>query len=77
MKDSEMRALTLAKFYELRHTQAIVQLKEIVALDPTAHFQIANVCDQLAEHSLIEWNPIRSPVGTTQELVKSPRTELT
>jgi hypothetical protein len=70
MTDSEMRAVILRKFYELRHTNRVVQLPEIAALQPGAEIQIANVCEQLNEHGLIEWKPIRALTGTVGGLGK-------
>jgi|SRR5665213_11482 len=63
MTDGELRGIVLEKFYELRHQQDIVSLRDITSIDPNQWTQIANICDQLAQHNLITWKPIKSMVG--------------
>lgn len=63
MKDNELRGLVLKRFYDLRHQHHLCQLPDIVASAPTEHVQIANICDQLNQHGLIDWRPMRTITG--------------
>jgi hypothetical protein len=60
MKDHELRAVVLQRFYELRgqinrswKPEDLGNEAEVAADD------FYRTCDQLAEHGLIEWQPIR------------------
>jgi hypothetical protein len=70
MTDGGMRAVALQKFYELRHTHEVVQLSDVVGLAPAPTEQIANICDQLAEHGLIKWTGVRGGFGYTTGMGK-------
>lgn len=63
MKDKELRGLVLERFYALRNSGDPVQLAQIVSVAPNDLVQLTNVCDQLAEYGLIEWNPLKSLAG--------------
>jgi hypothetical protein len=63
MKDNELRAVVLQKYYELRR-RGMFQWCEVELEDnfPIKEFgELARICDQLAEHGLIEWKPTRGP----------------
>jgi len=61
MKDNELRAVVLQKYYELRRLGPF-QWNEVPIEDNfpiKALDELSRVCDQLAEHRLIEWKPTR------------------
>ena len=70
MKDNELRSLVLQKYYEHRDlgffNWAELTEKE---MPPVKDFsELARICEQLAQHDLIEWKPIhylgsRNPVA--------------
>jgi hypothetical protein len=61
MKDNELRAVVLRRFYECRaagrHDWKLEDLNNEVKTTPGDFYRI---CDQLAEHKLIEWQPMRA-----------------
>lgn len=63
MKDNEIRGLVLQKYYDKRRQGFFQWSKEDFAdLPPTVDIDSADLfraCDQLAEHGLIEWKPLR------------------
>ncbi len=61
MKDTELRAVVLQKYYDLRDRDYFqwgeVELDEQF---PIKTFDVlGRICDQLGEHNLIDWNPLR------------------
>jgi hypothetical protein len=68
MKDSDLRGSVLQKFYDLRHNRdGVIALCTIVPEGSTEQEDIiryANICDQLAQHELITWHPLKTMVGT-------------
>lgn len=61
MKDNELRAIVLQKYYDLRRLGTF-QWAEIPKDDFPAveNFEeLARISDQLAEHGLIEWKPLK------------------
>lgn len=63
MKDSELRAIVLAKLYELRHTKNLVNpMRELESIDVGGQV-VANICEQLSQQNLIEWRPLRTGFG--------------
>lgn len=68
MKDNELRAIVLQKYYDLRR-RGTFQWCEVELDDhfPIKEFsELGRICDQLAEHGLIHWQPTRSlgqPIG--------------
>ena len=62
MMDGELRGIVLKKFYELRNQPGTVNvpaLPEMATLDPEP-YRIVNICEQLAEHGLINWTSTES-----------------
>jgi hypothetical protein len=59
MKDNELRAIVLQKYYDLRQLGRFQWCE--VELDnqfPIKEFkELARICDQLGEHNLIDWKP--------------------
>jgi hypothetical protein len=64
MKDSELRGIVLQKFYDVRHKIDWFNLNALSTHIAADFMQLANVCDQLGQHGLIEWKPIKSLAGT-------------
>jgi hypothetical protein len=58
-----MRTIVLQKFYDLRNSGDVIQLGDIIDVAPNDEIQVANVCEQLGQHGLIEWNSIKSLAG--------------
>jgi hypothetical protein len=60
VKDSDVRGLVLETFYNARHKIEWIGFNALMShialsVDTTV---IANVCDQLRQHALIEWRPL-------------------
>jgi hypothetical protein len=64
MKDSDLRGIVLQKFYDARHKIAWFDLNALSTHVQADFVQLANVCDQLGQHGLIEWRAIESLGGT-------------
>ena len=67
MKDNELRAIVLQKYYDLRDRGYFqwceVELEETF---PIKTFNIlGRICDQLGEHGLIDWKPVQGGMGET------------
>ena len=69
MKDTDLRGLILKKYYEKRRegffqwtSEDFTDVPETVDFDAVDLFRI---CDQLAEHGLIDWKPLRGGQGQT------------
>jgi hypothetical protein len=63
MTDSELRGIILQKFYEERHHLTALQLSDVIAIDPNeSAMRLANICEQLDEHRLLEWQSMKSQV---------------
>jgi hypothetical protein len=69
MKDSELRGLILQKYYDKRRegwfqwkTEDFNDLPDTVEFDAVDLFR---ACDQLAEHGLIDWKPVRGHQNQT------------
>jgi len=58
MKDADLRGLVLQAFYDQRHQTTNLGLNQIIGAVPSERILLANICRQLAEHSLIKWHPI-------------------
>jgi hypothetical protein len=66
MKDTDLRAIVLQKYYQKRR-EGHSQWKESDFTDVEENLDgsdIFRICDQLAEHGLIDWKPVRSRGGT-------------
>jgi RIP homotypic interaction motif len=65
MKDNEIRGIVLRAYYDRRRDGEFQwyenDLKNLPKIDRVDLFR---ACDQLAEHGLINWNPIRLRSGT-------------
>ncbi|MCJ7483977.1 MAG: hypothetical protein MUO31_13545 [Thermodesulfovibrionales bacterium] len=59
MTDNELRGLILKKYYEKRREQNL-HFKSSDFTPPIPDKDIIYISDQLAEHNLIHWNPIRT-----------------
>ena len=55
VKDNELRGVVLQKFYDLRHQQNLVQLKDVQLNDDQTGRITSNICAQLSDHGLISW----------------------
>lgn len=67
MKDNELRAVVLQKYYDLRD-RGYFQWCEVEVEDdfPIKSFDVlGRICDQLGEHDLIEWHPLQDGAGKT------------
>jgi hypothetical protein len=66
MKDNELRGVVLEYLYGLRHKEP--RFHALVGADLAAlgieQTVLFSICDQLAEHGLIEWKPVRGLNGT-------------
>jgi hypothetical protein len=69
MKDNELRGLILRKYYEKRREgwfqwkdEDFKDVPETIEFDAVDLFR---VCDQLAEHGLIEWDGVQDHAGQT------------
>ena len=72
MKDSEIRALILKHYYAKRY-DGYVQWSDddIQKLGNDLNAKIVfAICDQLSDHSLIDWKPIRTLGGTSNGMGK-------
>lgn len=69
MKDSDLRGLILKKYYEKRREQwtqwADTDFKDLPESVEFDAVDLNRACDQLADHGLIEWKPIRDHHGRT------------
>ena len=69
MKDSELRGIVLRKFYERRRENREISLQAEDFKDVKQDLDwpdIFRACDQLAEHGLIHWEPLRGNRGQTR-----------
>src|ERR1700730_582054 len=68
MKDNEIRGIVLQRYYDKRRDGEFQWSNEDVQdLTRTAgfdHVDLFRACDQLAEHGLIDWDPIRHGTQT-------------
>jgi RIP homotypic interaction motif len=60
MTDGEMRGLVLQKFYDLRNEDRRVQLPALESIAPDNIDQLLNVCEQLSQHGLLDWETSRA-----------------
>jgi hypothetical protein len=58
VKDADRRALILRKFYDERHIRSWVSMPVDPGASPEDKLIVFNICKQLAEHGLLEWNPV-------------------
>ncbi len=63
MKDGEARGLILARFYDARHKIDWLSLEALRTHIVMDYAQIGNVCEQLGQHGLIDFKPLRGPDG--------------
>ena len=63
MTDGQLRGLVLQKLYDRRHQADFVDLSEIANVEPTNPNRIANICDQLGQHGLIQWTAYQGLEG--------------
>ncbi|WP_152982894.1 hypothetical protein [Acidiphilium sp. JA12-A1] len=65
MTDGELRGIVLQKFYDLRHRDdRVIQLTTIAESIPDqTETRIANICEQLHQHGLIDWRPLNAIGG--------------
>jgi len=66
MKDSELRGIVLDVFYRRRREGGFISLQKEDFDDVPQHLEwpdIYRVCDQLEQHGLIQWKPIRAAGG--------------
>lgn len=69
MTDSELRELVLQKFYDKRH-EDLLQLNDVISVEPSNPTRIANICDHLAQLRLIDWETNKSLEGNVGGLGK-------
>ena len=62
MKDTEIRGLLLQKYYEIRRQDYSLPSPEAFGGDLSKE-DILYVSDQLGQHGLIEWKPLKADVG--------------
>ena len=62
MKDTVLRGLVLTKYYERRRGQLFCPKPEDLGQDVTEQ-DILAISDQLAQHGMIEWKPLRGQLG--------------
>lgn len=63
MKDSEARGIVLELFYDARHKVDWLNL-HVLKTHVTIPFQVlGNICEQLGQHGLIDWEPLRAMSG--------------
>jgi len=67
MKDFELRSMVLQAYYDLRHLGSFqwAEVEESQIPKVGSYPEIARMSEQLAEHGLIEWKPIRGGRGET------------
>ncbi len=67
MKDNELRAIVLQAYYSLRHLGSFqwAEVEESQIPKVGSYAEIARMSDQLAEHGLIDWRPVRGGQGET------------
>ena len=60
MKDTELRGLVLQVFYDARHKIPWLEFNALMShmMGPADTTQVSNVCDQLAQHRLIDWRAL-------------------
>jgi hypothetical protein len=68
MNDNQLRGLVLKKYYDLRRRGPFqwAEFAETVNEDPffeAVGDDLIRICDQLAEHGLINWKPLRAGSG--------------
>lgn len=66
MKDNELRGVILERLYEYRHHEPRFHSwtnSDLAALGVGENV-LFGICDQLGEHGLIEWKPVRGLNGT-------------
>lgn len=64
MTDNELRGVILQKFYDLRHSQNLIELQDLAHVGTEDWQRTANICVQLEQHGLILWKPLDSMTGT-------------
>lgn len=66
MRDNDLRGIVLEQFYRRRHEDERCGLDEIVvgAGLPGELQRVGNVCEQLSQYNLIEWNAIKGVSGS-------------
>ena len=67
MKDNELRAIVLQAYYGLRHLGSFqwAEVEENQIPKVGSYAEIARMSEQLAQHGLIEWKPVRGAQGET------------
>ena len=63
MKDGEARGIILERFYDARHKIDWLSLEALRTHVVMDHTQLPNVCEQLSQHGLIDFKPVRGPGG--------------
>ena len=64
MKDNELRGLVLQEFYnKRREIEFLPSTDDIGSPDGVSKEDILHICDQLGDHNLIEWKPIKALIG--------------
>ncbi len=58
MKDTELRGILLQHFYERRREQWFLPKPEDLGV-PVTEQDVLQVCDQLAEHGMLEWKSLK------------------
>jgi len=61
MKDTELRAIILQKYYDLRERGSVqlIEIEEDKNFPIKDRQEIGRICGQLAENKLIEWSPTK------------------
>ena len=65
MKDKQIRTIVLQKFYEKRREGIYQPSPDEFTGDPD-YVAVMHICDQLSEHGLIDWKPLRMRGMTVQ-----------
>lgn len=63
MKDSDARGIVLQRFYDARHEIHSLSLHELTKQVPISFQTLGNICTQLGEHGLIDWEPLKALTG--------------
>jgi hypothetical protein len=64
MKDTDARGIVLERFYDARHKVDYLSLHALSTHVPTIPIQtLGNICEQLGQYDLIDWQPLRAMSG--------------
>ncbi|MCX6900395.1 MAG: hypothetical protein NT105_17080 [Verrucomicrobia bacterium] len=64
MNDNEIRGLVLKRLYDERH-RGWIRVRGADFTDGISGEEAARICDQLGDHNLIRWQPVKDHTGRT------------